>query len=31
LLAVAPMKWIYKAAAISVVIDLFLITYYLVQ
>jgi len=31
LLAVAPMKWIYKTAAISVVTDLFLIVYYLLQ
>ena len=31
LLAVAPMKWIYIAAAISVGIDLILLLYYLFQ
>ena len=31
LLAVAPMKWIYRAASISVVIDVLLIIYYLVK
>ena len=31
LLAVAPMKWIYRAASISVAIDVLLIIYYLVK
>jgi hypothetical protein len=31
LLAVSPMKWIYKATSITIVIDLLLIAYYLVQ
>jgi hypothetical protein len=31
LLAVSPMKWIYKATSITLVIDLLLIAYYLVQ
>jgi hypothetical protein len=31
LLAVAPMKWIYKTAAISIVIDVLLLGYYLVR
>jgi len=31
LLAVAPMKWIYKAASIAIAIDLLLLAYYLVQ
>ena len=31
LLAVAPMKWIYKAASISILIDVLLLAYYLVR
>jgi hypothetical protein len=31
LLAVAPMKWIYRTASISVAIDVLLIIYYLVK
>jgi hypothetical protein len=31
LLAVSPMKWIYKATGFTLVIDLLLIIYYLVQ
>jgi hypothetical protein len=31
LLAVAPMKWIYRTASISVAIDILLIVYYLVK
>jgi hypothetical protein len=31
LLAVSPMKWIYKATSFTLVIDLLLIIYYLVQ
>jgi hypothetical protein len=31
LLAVSPMKWIYKATSITIVIDLLLIAYYLFQ
>ena len=31
LLAVAPMKWIYKAASIAILIDVLLLVYYLVR
>ena len=31
LLAVAPMKWIYKAASISILIDVLLLAYYFVR
>ena len=31
LLAVAPMKWIYRTASVSVAIDVLLIIYYLVK
>jgi len=31
LLAVAPMKWIYKAASISILFDVLLLAYYLVR
>jgi len=31
LLAVAPMKWFYKAASISILIDVLLLAYYLVR
>lgn len=31
LLAVAPMKWIYRTASVSVAVDILLIIYYLVK